>query len=532
MPGESETKLVQRLVDSFHAFLDEALIVAIANDYNLEDPSAYDAAHATLQDLARSVPSEEATGFDPSGIPVLPEWETDELRDEPTTSTSISHQASQAQGTDPSSTDTSSAAAEPHVTIPRLTSFDNDSKESKILLLQSMFSELKQYDVKYALQKANGDFQAALDDLLNIQYLQSTGQQMKGVDGFFKPDDAPSAKNKRKKKVKKALTPDSDPSRDGSPSLGGETTWQDEIEYIAERLGVRSDEVSGIYRKCECSKGATVVQLLEQYISHGIETKDDAGKRHADDLARKYRYVPDKYMPTIVHVAGSIPQFADDLTALLNKHFTKQSKGQKLDLGYRLTPLPGEDIEGGGVLAPGKTTVRDANVVPGRSTAATSSLDLAQAVQVANNYHQAKVDAESSAARLHRRGASSPLYRQAASYYADRAREQARYAQQATSTAADLLVEKQSAFNSLDLHGVLVHDGVRIARQKTQDWWQGLGEFRVRRAREESFTVITGLGRHNASGVSRLRQAVAAALLQDGWKVQVETGKFVVTGRR
>ncbi|PNY28800.1 Uncharacterized protein TCAP_01278 [Tolypocladium capitatum] len=532
MPGESETELVKRLVDSFHAFLDEALIVAIANDYNLEDTSAYEAAHATLQDIARSVPLEEATGFNPSGIPVLPEWETDEVRDEPTTSTSTSHRASHAHGTDLSSTDTSSAAAEPHVAIPRLTSFDNDSRESKILLLQSMFSGLKEYDIKYALKKADGDFRAVLDDLLNIQYLQSTGQQLKGVDGFFKPDDAPSVKSKRKKKARKVLAPDSDLSWDGSPSLGAETTGQDDIEYIAERLGILSDEVSGIYHKNDCSKGATVVELLDQYISHDIETQDDAGKQHADDLALKYRHVPDKYMPIIVHVVESIPQFADDLAALLNKHFTKQSKGQRLDLSYRLTPLPRDGIDCEGVLTPRKTTMKEANMIAGRSTAATISLDLAQAVKAANNYHQARIDASSSAAQLHRRGASSPLYRQAASYYTERAREQARYAQQATSTAADLLVEQQSSPNSIDLHGVLVHDGVRIARQKTQDWWQHLGEFRARRAREEGFTVITGLGRHNTSGVSQLRQAVAAALLQDGWKVQVETGKFVVTGRR
>jgi hypothetical protein len=65
-----------------------------------------------------------------------------------------------------------------------------------------------------------------------------------------------------------------------------------------------------------------------------------------------------------------------------------------------------------------------------------------------------------------------------------------------------------------------------------QAWWNGLGEFRTDKARQQPFTVITGLGRHSAGGVSHLRQAVAAALLQDGWKMQVETGRFVVTGRR
>lgn len=278
------------------------------------------------------------------------------------------------------------------------------------------------------------------------------------------------------------------------------------------------------------------MELLNQYISHGVETQDDAGKEHAEELAKKYRQVPEKYMATIVHVAGAIPNFADDIASLLNKHFAKQTKGKKLDLAYRLTPLPRDDIEGGTIQAPGSAAAKSAISSGGLSRAAGSSvkaIDVAEAVQQANSYHQARRDAAASAAQMHRKGASSPLYRQAASYYSDLAREQARYAQTATSNAAEILVDQQSTYNSMDLHGVQVQDGVRIARQKVQDWYQGLGEMRARKLRDgASFTVITGLGRHSAGGVSQMRQGVAAALLQDGWKVRVETGKFVVTGRR
>lgn len=303
------------------------------------------------------------------------------------------------------------------------------------------------------------------------------------------------------------------------PSLVG----QHEIEYIAERFGIRSDEVSGIYRKSQRSSGATVVELLDQYISHGVESKDDAGKQQTDGLTRKYRHVPGKYMSTVVHVAGSIPQFADDLAALLNKHFSRQAKGQRLELSYRLTPLPQEDIEGvEWQTATGKSTRK----LPA------GHKDLGQALETANNFCQARRDTLDTAAQLQRRGAANPLYRQAASVYTDRARDQARQAQQATSAAADLLVEQQTTPHSVDLHGIQVHDGVRIALQKTQEWWGGLGEFRARKAKEHGFTVITGLGRHSVGGVSHMRQAVAAALLQDGWKLQVETGKFVVSGRR
>ncbi|KAJ6438943.1 hypothetical protein O9K51_08345 [Purpureocillium lavendulum] len=528
MTGEGELEPVQRLVDAFHSLLDEALIVAIASDYNLADPKSYDAAKETLQGLAQSVPSEEATGFNPSGIPIVPEGDSDGLKDEPATTASVSQPASQTNATDPSSI--SSATADFSAAIPRLTSFDHDSEESKVLLLQSMFADLKPYDVKYALKKANGDVQTALDDLLNVQYLKSTGQQMKGIDGFFQPEEAGPSKGKRKKKGKKALSPSSDLSDATPPSL--ETSGQDDIQYIAERFGMRAEEVSEVYRKCDCSRGATAVELLDQFLSHGIETQDEAGKEHADALTRKYRHVPEKYMPTIVHVAGSIPLFADDLASLLHKHFTKQSKAQKLDLSYRLTPLPREEIEGGEITASSGKNAGKVGLATAK-TPAGPAMDYSQAVQVANSYHQARADALSSAAQLHRRGASSPLYRQAAGYYTDRAREQARYAQHATAAAADLLVQEQSTSSSIDLHGIHVQDGVRIARQKTQDWWQGIGEFRSKRAKEQGgFTVITGLGRHSTGGISQMRQAVAAALLQDGWKFHVETGKFVVIGRR
>ncbi|KAG6012795.1 hypothetical protein E4U43_007640 [Claviceps pusilla] len=549
MTSKPDSDLLQELVDSFHTFLDEALIVAIAGDFDLKDPSAYIKAQSTLEDLAQNVPSEEASGFNPSGLLLAAEsGQDDEAEDQQsspleqidTSTTTASQNTSQAGGTDKSSTDMSSHVPDSPVHITtRLTSFNKDSEEDKILVLQGMFAELKPYDVSYALKKADGDFQMALDDLLNIQYLQSTGQQMKGVDGFFVADStADSGKRKRKKKKKKctkAIASDPDSSSDGglSPRDSAAENGHEKMQYIAERFGIRSDQVAPIYHKCQGSQGDTVVELLKQYISHGVQTQDQAGKETSEALANKYRHVPPEFMPTIVHVSGSIPQFAEDIAALLNKHFSKPIKGKKIDLTYRLTPLPQEDIDGGELLAPGTTTK---SLRPGpaiKPAPLTTIKTVAEAMSRADTYHSARRDAAASAAQLHRRGASSPLYRQAAGYYADRAREQARYAQNATSTAADLLVDQQSTRDSIDLHGVLVHDGVRIARQKVQDWWQGLGEMRAKKVREQGgFTVITGLGRHSAGGVSQLRQSVAAALLQDGWKLSVETGKFVITGRR
>lgn len=74
-----------------------------------------------------------------------------------------------------------------------------------------MFPEIKAFDVKYALKKCNGDFQSALDHLLNMQYLEETGQQTKGVDGFAEVQAPAKRKGKgKKRKGKAASAPDPD----------------------------------------------------------------------------------------------------------------------------------------------------------------------------------------------------------------------------------------------------------------------------------------------------------------------------------
>jgi hypothetical protein len=191
---------------AFTPLLDEPLIVAIAHDHDLYKDSEYDAAYTILQGLAQDVAVEEATGFNPSGLSALAEDPEDAGNDAVSAATdSVSQKTSHTHVTEPSSTGTSPVLGGP--SLPRLTTFNNDSEESKITQLRGLFPELKAYDIQYALKKANGDFQTALDDLLNVQYLQSTGQLTKGLDGFFEPDEAPRAKKKgRKGKSKKSIS--------------------------------------------------------------------------------------------------------------------------------------------------------------------------------------------------------------------------------------------------------------------------------------------------------------------------------------
>ncbi|KXX74069.1 Ubiquitin-binding protein CUE2 [Madurella mycetomatis] len=132
------------------------------------------------------------------------------------------------------------------------------------------------------------------------------------------------------------------------------------------------------------------------------------------------------------------------------------------------------------------------------------------------------------AAALRRMG---PLGRQGAAVYSERAREEVRAFTAQASVMADAHVAQQSTDDTIDLHGVFVLDGVRIARQRVWTWWNNLGEQRKAAAKRSGFTVVTGVGKHSAGGVSRLRQAVGAYLKNDGWKYETLTGSFYVTGR-
>lgn len=149
----------------------------------------------------------------------------------------------------------------------------------------------------------------------------------------------------------------------------------------------------------------------------------------------------------------------------------------------------------------------------------------------AANMQETTASSFAAAQRAWRRGRSDAHYRPVAGIYAERARHQLEASKAVDAKKYEALVDEQSSLSHIDLHGVPVSDGVRIALERTQMWWATLGENRAKKAREEGFVVVTGLGIHSTSGVSRLRQEVGAALKRAGWRVKVETGQFVVTGR-
>ncbi|PNP50253.1 hypothetical protein THARTR1_09084 [Trichoderma harzianum] len=502
---------LQQLRDSFHSLLDDSLIVAIASDYDLNTSTGYDDACSTLRSLAQNVVFEEASSFDPSGAYRLTEHEDENPIDDAASKFDQGNVTLHYESIDTPSSDTQLSKSE--------------LLERDILQLRSLFPRLDGVDIRHVLINANGVVAAALDSLLNLQYIQSTSDQAPSSNGLL------DAKDSGAKSVGKA----GDVGYGTSVSNSSRLNTPAAITYIAERLHMSAEEVSIMYAESGNSKIGTVIGILDQHLlQENGEPLTSTEEKTVSDLKQKYRSVPETYLEVIIQITGPTSTSSAELASLLNTYFSKRSMNQKLELSYRLTPLLHEDIEG----LPGAAVdaLAERKGAHRRSIPVTKAdTDLARTLQASNALHKQKQDAMASAGSLYRRGASNPLYRQAAGYYAQQARQFGRRAQEATSAAADMHVDQQSTNTTVDLHGVSVLDGVRIARQRAVDWWQMRRESRYEsregQSSERNLTIITGLGHHSAGGVSPLRQAVGAALTRDGWKYRVETGKFVLTGR-
>ncbi|KAI8635666.1 hypothetical protein F5Y19DRAFT_18426 [Xylariaceae sp. FL1651] len=542
----------KQLINELCSLLDEATILSISSDYDLQKPEEFTAAREVLLAISQDVEAEEATGFNPSGFggdnaadvspsshsassDVSPVVEGDiKSNDGLTTTTESSHSRSLVSG----SSSKTSAHESPgiiHVSI-----LDGLSDEEKERQLAAMFVSLKRIDVRLALQKAKGDADLAMDELLNLQWLEQTGQRLKGVDGFYVSDEDVSNKKKKgqkkKKRAPKAPTPKSaeginaleEPTRD-------ETADGVNVEFISDRFALPVSEAMAIYERNKFSLGAAIIEILDNYLNLGLQFCSTSDQRcKVQEQEKRVPWIPQEYFGPIFDTTTT-SQAAVDVIDILASHFEKPAY-LKYDVSYSVvasdlelaseTPLPTSP-------AFSKLPRTDISSAHSHTTqllrGAPASLQAASAAK-ASIAASAK-NSYASASAAFRKGKSDPLFRQAAAFYADRARSEASSHRQAISTEAEHLVDQQSTKDTVDLHGVTVQDGVQIAIDRVWRWWDGLGEEKTRKARD-GFKVVTGLGRHSTDGKSRLRINVFKALVADGWKVEVLTGAYLVIGRR
>jgi hypothetical protein len=400
---------------------------------------------------------------------------------------------------------------------------------TKELLLAETFPKLSLRTVRYTLQKCGNDYNKATDELLNHVFFDDSrsspteeGPIAKGIDAFSEDHSVPQRgkKGKSKKKQKVSLSGSgTEYFVESSPSANRWQNSQSDVDFITSRTSLSAKTVSSVYHTNGASLSATVLAIIRKDI-----------EAHKKDMEPDAAILQDAL--TLIEGFPSL----DLLYALAITRLTSPSISNAQALAKSLIKQPPSDTGGKGGI---KLNLQYAPVDLSDPTEVTRLPALAPSARprdAASTLH-ARNEAFQKASSAHRRGGSTPVMRQAAAYYAQEGRDLNTILKVMNAAEADAFVTQQSGPTYLDLHGVTVADATRIAKQRTEAWWNGLGEKRIpewggggRRGGEENYRIITGVGRHSEGGRAKIGPAVVKMLVNEGWKVEAEHGELLVTG--
>ncbi|KAK5113366.1 hypothetical protein LTR62_003466 [Meristemomyces frigidus] len=542
MADEQAFVAFTQLEEEYCPPLDPALLSAILSDYHLADPEQLSQARATLDQLKDSALLEEAAGFDPSGTGAQDSDDRPDRRAESCPETAES--TTTATDLTSLSNGVNSRDLDEHWSIQGGTAESAEDLEAlddatKLQLFQEIFGDgVSKYTVQHTLKKCGGKWQATMDELLNHAYLDGAedsddGRKLlaKGVEAFS-ADNGTRRARKGKAKGRKYKSLDdmrrsASPATSPGPTRNKWTTASDDVEYIASRTRTSTAAITSIYTENGASIPKTIGALLRISMeeSKHIVTDDAAVAKHARDMGRQYPTVAPHYLATLIRLTHPSTTAAHELADALTTKPQWPNGGLQI-IPHYASPHLSDDDSGG----ESSRTTRS----PATSHAAIT--DDVSAAARANAYASARATAYSQASAAHRKAKSNPLMGGAAAYYSQTARDYSSLRFSASAAAADQLATSQSSATQLDLHGVDVLNGIRIAQERVEAWWAGLGESRVNGRvgageRAGGYRIVVGRGTHSEGGKGKLGPAVSKALRQDGWRIENEGAVIVVRGK-
>ena len=526
--------------------LDPALLSAILLDYDLHNLEDVESASNTLDALKESALLEEEAGFDASGTCEVEESQPGGKRPESCPETSTSH-SPETDVTSVSSQLEDLNLNQDHVSteMPNGDSGDLEKldHDTKVKLLQDLFGEhFSRYGIEHTLRKCNGNWNAAMEELLNHVYFGESDDRhdgaaasAKGIDAFAEENiirrgRKGKAKNKRLKNVQERRS-SSLPALHDDSSAPATNKWEsaaDDIQFIASRTGISPATVSSLYYEKAASVSQTIGALLKASMeeSKHIVTDETAVSSQANELGREFPTVAPDYVNALVRLTHPSTTAAHELAKALTAK-PKISNGGGIEIVPRFAH-------------PGDMAVdSDWDTVAKRSKTSTTSESPSSAdfsvAQRRDAYALARAAALSKASAAHRKAKSDRLMGGAAAYYGQVGREYAGLSASASAQAADQLAGSQSTPTQLDLHGVDVLNAVRIAQEKVEEWWDGLGESRVNgrvgaEDRQTGYRIVVGIGRHSDGGKGKLGPAISKMLRLEGWKIEPAGPVILVKG--
>jgi hypothetical protein len=540
--------------------LDSALLSAIVSDYDLASEDGLASARATLEMLKESALIEEAAEFDPSGTGgyAQPEAALPSDQDDGAHTENGASQSRSSPGTDATSLSNglSSLDLEERGKIAsqigaqdvgKIEDLDALDENVKVMLLQELFGEhARRYSIQHTLRKCNGKWNAAMEELLNHVYFgeaedsEDGGKlRTKGVEGF---SEDKIVKRGRKTKAKgqkmRALEERRAASLPTSPEDGPNAAankWQtakEDVDFIASRTGLEVSIVKSTYNE----QGGRVPQTINALIKQTMEetklvvTDDELVQANARELGRDFPSIAPAYLAALIRLTHPSTADAHELAkALVTKpKETAVAGGLQVIPVYARPTISDIDPES----SPRKTHSAGRSQAPSLA----SPIDPTTALR-GNAYAAARAQAFAQASAAHRRAGSDRLMGGAAAHYSQVGRDLSALAFGASADAADALADRQSSSTHLDLHGIDVLNGVRIAQERTEAWWHRMGESKVNGRvgaddRGTGFSIVVGAGKHSAGGKAKLGPAVGKMLKSEGWRTEPSGAVIVVKGKQ
>ncbi|RAK97726.1 Smr domain protein [Aspergillus ibericus CBS 121593] len=554
--GDQGDEPLQDLEKTYCPPLDPALLTAIAFDYDLRVPTQLQQLRDTLDALRLSAWEQEDLPFDPSGTSGLspengPEAdgifsERSGSQGDPSRAADLSSLTSGFSSfglSERSSNSRSKSGSTTSDHISYIIGADGSiclsgaSDDDKIGYLTEMFPSADLFTIKHTLKKSNGDVDRSMDVLLNLAFFDEqapdedgrTVAVPKGVDGF---EDGPGeagrkqgrkrkAKNRTGRKQEFSSPLGSEPELDGTSTLNKWDAAGKDVEFIHARTSpiLKKETVRSTYHANGASLPATIRALASAHApkDERVINEDPVLLAQVAELTQEFSSVPALTFAGLLNITRSSVSAASELAAAMLTGPVPPSMSEMIKI---TAPPPPVDVE--------------EEVLSTRSANIPVTRDLYRARSAAGLHFAAGAEALTKASIAYRRGKSDRLMGGAAAYYSAVGRDHMERAKRNAAAAADALVDSQSTWNMLDLHGVSVQDAVRIASARVSEWWESLGDAKYMRGggdpAQGGYRIVTGLGRHSHDGTSRLGPAVGKMLAREGWRVEIGAGVLTVVG--
>lgn len=488
-------------------------------------------ARQTLDLLKETAVSEQETDFDPSGASGARD-EAHVAKDENESVSAKSQQAWRSQTDDTSlsqeisSLDLERSQYSEGAFTPRRDSpvetftseLDGLDEAGKEKTLVAIFPALKPFDITWTLKKYKGDMSLAIDELMTQSFLEESGSRQRGIEAFSESDvSSRPRKGKRKKRGVRIDQYDDSPATE-MPIQSKWDAGKKDVEFIAEKTGMPVQQISTMYHQNGGSFHDTISALITAHESMNLDAEDPMVQINAFELRQDFPTLLISHLEALIQITQPSLSNARDLAQEMASRSATRNGG--IHLSFRHAPIDS------GTASKPKPVAHNA-VYPDLP------LDANTAALTAASHIRTRDTAFMQASAAYRKGKSDPLMGGAAAYYSQVGRDADAKARTAESRAADELVNSQSSKSQLDLHGVSVKDAVRIARDRVEGWWHGLGEDRFSGARAigPGYRIVTGIGIHSEGGRSKLGPAVGKMLVREGWRVEVGTGHLLVRGK-